>query len=918
MSFFHFLMSFIGVFFSLVGFAQVDIVNLSCEMKTNPQGIEEVFPRLGWQIKSGHRNVRQIAYQVLVASSLKKLTEEDADFWNSGRVESNNSQHNVYSGKDLKSRIDCYWKVKVWTNKGESGWSVPAHWSMGLLYYKDWSARWIGFDRPFEWDNDAFHSRLSARYFRKEFKVEKQIKSAKVYLIGLGLYEMSVNGQKVGGSVLAPSPTDYHRNVKYNTLEIENYLQKGANAIGIVLGNGRYYTMRQHYKGYKIKNFGFPKLLFQLEIEYVDGSRQLIKSDNSWRGTADGPIRSNNEYDGEIYDARKEMPGWDSVGFDDSQWLIPDYVEQPDGNYEAQLNPNMKILRELKPVKITWLAQGKYMLDMGQNMVGWLQIKVRGSEGDSIVMRFGEILNEDGGLFTENLRDAQATAQYVLKGEEEEQWEPRFIYYGFQYVEISGWPGEISIDDFVGKVVSDEMKGNGTFECSNSLINQIYKNAWWGILGNYKGMPIDCPQRNERQPWLGDRTVGCLGENYVFDNAALYRKWLDDIAYSQKDDGSISDVAPAFWRYYSDNMSWAGAFLMVAEMLYRQTGDVRPIQKHYKAMRKWLKYMEGRYLSSELVMTKDSYGDWCAPPATIEDGRGKNANIKCPSELISTAYYYHFLNLMQEFARLSRCENDINEYKKQAKKVYHSFNSAFYREEFQTYGEGKLTENLLAMALGLVPADEKYGVARTIIKIIEEDNNGHLSTGVVGTGWLMCTLTDIGQDNLAWKLAANTSYPSWGYMVENGATTIWELWNGNTAAPKMNSYNHVMMLGDLLIWLYEDLAGIKTSEERTGFKEVVMEPKLVDGLCYVKGSYQSPYGEVKSSWAKAENIFLWDITIPANSTARVSVPANSVSGIKENGKPIQESEGVSVLREDKGRVVLIVGSGNYQFESRIF
>ncbi len=902
---------------SFAGFAEVGLTKLTCEMLPNPQGIEDPSPRLGWQIESTQRNVQQVAYHILVAGSLEKLNEKEADLWNSGKVKSTNSQHNTYQGKLLKSRTECYWKVKVWTNKGESEWSAPAHWSMGLLHYKDWQARWIGFDRPFEWDNDAFHSQLSARYFRKEFNIEKEIKSAKAYLIGLGLYELSANGEKVGDAVLAPSPSDYHQNIKYNIIDLKDHLKKGSNAIGIVLGNGRYYTMRQHYKGYKIKNFGFPKLLFQLEIEYTDGSSQFVRSDNSWKGTAAGPIRSNNEYDGEIYDALKEMPGWNNVGFDDSLWIVPEYVEQPDGNYESQLNPNMKILKELKPVKISRAASGKYILDMGQNMVGWLQIKVNGNAGDTVTMRFGEILKANGDLFTDNLRNAQAKAQYIMKGSKSEQWEPRFVYFGFRYVEISGWPGTPSVDHFVGKVVSDEMDENGTFECSNALVEQIYRNAWWGIIGNYKGMPVDCPQRNERQPWLGDRTIGCLGENYVFDNAALYKKWLDDIAYSQKNDGSISDVAPAFWRYYSDNMSWAGAFLTVADMLHRQTGDSRPIEKYYGAMRKWLKYMESRYLSDKYIMTKDSYGDWCMPPPTIAAGRGKSANVKHPSQLISTAYYYYFLKLIQKFAKLSGHENDIGEYEAQARKVYQAFNVTFYKTEQQAYGDNKLTENLLATAFGLVPDTEIEGVKQNIVNLIEVKNKGHLSTGVVGTSWLMRTLTDIGQSALAWKLVTNTTYPSWGYMIENGATTIWELWNGNTAAPKMNSYNHVMMLGDLPVWLYEDLLGISPSEEKVGFKEIVMEPQLIDGLRYARGSYQSPYGKIKSSWHKKGSTFRWDISIPPNSTACVSIPSSTLSKIKEGGKNIQKSEGLSVLAEEKGRVLLHLGSGDYQFESHL-
>jgi len=910
------LITFLILFSSFAAFSQVQVDGLTSELLNNPVGIETSQPRLGWKIECDLRNVSQTAYQILVASSTEKLDQGEADLWNSGKTESNQSQLILYQGEKLGSADNCYWKVKVWTNQGESEWSETAKWRMGLLYFKDWSARWIGFDRAFPWDDDSFHSRLSARYFRKEFELKKEVEEAKACIIGLGLYEFSLNGKKVGESVLAPSPTDFHQNIKYNIYDLTDDLKSGRNAVGVVVGNGLYYATRQHYKGYKIKNFGFPKLLFQLVVKYTDGTTEYIRSDNSWKGTADGPIRSNNEYDGEEYDARKEFPGWDKPGFDDSSWLEPEYVEQPDGKYEAQLNPNMKVLKEIKPVSIREQSPGKYILDLGQNFAGWLQLKVNGSTGDTITMRFGEILQDDGELFTTNLRDAQATAKYILGGEGGETWEPRFVYYGFRYVEITGWPGKPTVDDFVGKVVSDEMAVQGTFKSSNPLINQIYKNAYWGILSNYKGMPVDCPQRNERQPWLGDRTIGCYGENFVFDNAALYRKWVDDIAYSQKPDGTISDVAPAYWRYYSDNMSWCGTLLMVADMLYQHTGDAEPIIKHYAGMKKWLNYMEDRYLKDG-IMTKDSYGDWCEPPATIEEGRGKSADRKYPSALISTAYYYHYLGLMQQFAQLSGHAQDIQEYQHQAAMVKDAFHETFYKPEMEGYGDNKLTENILAVAMGLVPENKKDEVVHTIVKTIEETNNGHLSTGVIGTQWIMRTLTENGHADLAWKLATNTTYPSWGYMVENGATTIWELWNGNTAAPKMNSYNHVMMLGDLMIWFYEDLAGIKSSDDLVGFKQIVMKPELIDGLDFVNASYESPYGTIVSNWTRKGRKFDWNISIPANTTALVSVPASSLNDIEENGKAISGNATFKVVKAENGRVVLEVGSGDYHWASKL-
>ncbi len=891
----------------------IDLQNLRCEMLTNPEGIDARNPRLSWEIISDQRNIFQTAYQILVSSTLEELALDSGGLWNSGIVKSDQSIHISYNGIPLKSRMNCYWKVRIQTKNGYSDWSQPAHWSMGLLNYKDWQGRWIGLDRSFSWDDESKFSRLSARYFRKEFESNNEIKRAMVYIVGLGLYELYINGQCIGDQVLSPSPTDYTKNVKYNTYDVTQLLNKGKNVIGIILGNGRYYSMRQAYKPYKIKTFGYPKMLLNLVIEYADGTIEVIKTDNTWKVTIDGPIRSNNEYDGEEYDARKEISGWNNIGFNDNNWLEAEYVQEPGGEYEAQMNENMKVMETIKPLSIKLLKPGIYILDMGQNMVGWIKMKVIGRKGDKVTLRFAEILQENGELFVDNLRDAKVTDIYILKGDKEEIWEPSFIYHGFRYTEISGYPGIPTIDDFEGQVVYDDMKTIGYFETSNSTINQIYKNAYWGIRGNYKGMPVDCPQRNERQPWLGDRAAGCKGESFIFDNSKLYAKWLDDIKYAQKKDGSIPDVAPAFWRYYSDNMTWPGTYLMAADMLYNQYGDVKSIEEHYQSMRKWLEYMRERYMENYIII-KDTYGDWCAPPKTIEAGRGKSANKKNSSALISTAYYNYFLQIMQQFAELTGNDDDINEYQTLAEKIKNAFNNKFFKEDSAYYYNNSLTHNLLPLYFGIVPENRRDEVFEYVVKIIEVENNEHLSTGLVGTQWLMRTLTEFGRPDLAYKIATNTTYPSWGYMVENGATTIWELWNGNTAAPSMNSYNHVMLLGDLVIWFYENLAGIKTDPEYSGFKQIIMNPSFIEDLDYVKGSYHSIHGLIKSEWEKENDKLKWTISIPANIKALVYFPAKSRNNITENNINISLVDGIKYIKREGDRLVFKVGSGEYSFD----
>ncbi|WP_231463769.1 alpha-L-rhamnosidase [Pedobacter sp. Leaf132] len=898
----------ISICITLVGqaFAQITLQNTTCEMLTNPVGIDAEKPRFAWHIIAKERNVMQTAYQLLASSSEEKLKANEGDIWDSGRVNSSESIHVNYDGEPLKSRLKVYWKVKIWTNVGQSEWSAVNSFSMGLLNYKDWPKGWIGFDRAFPWDNIKTDSRLSARYFRKEFQSNKTVKSATASIIGLGLYELFINGKKIGEDVLKPTATDYTRNVKYNTYDVTSHIINGKNAVGAILGNGRFFAMRQNEKPYKIKTFGFPKMLLNIHIVYSDGSIANIDTDDSWKGTTDGPIRTNNEYDGEEYDATKEAAGWNTVGFDDSKWAKAEFVQEPSGIIEAQMNENMRVMNTLKPVSISKLSGGRYVLDMGQNMVGWLQIKVKGLRGKQIKLRFAESLQDNGELFTSNLRNAKCTDLYTLKGGETETWEPTFTYRGFRYVELSGFTYQPSVNDFVGKMIYDNIKTVGTFETSDALTNQIFKNAWWGIAGNYKGIPIDCPQRNERMPWLGDRGAVAYGESFVFDNGRFYTKWLQDIRNSQKEDGAIPDVAPAFWRYYSDNMTWPGAMLLVTEMVYKQTGDVSTVRDNYPAMKKWLAYMQSRYMQ-DYILTKDSYGDWCMPPITIEFGRGKSADKKYPSALISTAYYYHFTKLMMQFAKAIGKEEDIKNYEDLGNKIKDAFNQKYYNEKGY-YASNALTDNIIPLYFGMVPQNKVEDVFKNITHTIEVTNKGHLSNGLVGIQWLMRCLNDFGRPDLAYTIATKKTYPSWGYMVDNGATTIWELWNGNTADPKMNSQNHVMMLGDLLIWYYENVAGIKS--KNAAFKQITLKPEMINGLNSVNASYNSVYGMIKSNYSKTGSKFNWKVTVPPNTSAQVYVPANNRNEVSEVVKSIKD---LKFIKMDNGRAVYEVGSGDYEF-----
>jgi len=893
--------------------AQIKVTGLTCALRTNPVGVGDTAPAFNWKLTAGVNNVQQEYYQVIVASSVQHINSFKADVWNSGKVKSDRSIFIRYQGPALQSNTTYYWRVKVFTNKGETQWSETAQWTTGLLKENDWKARWIGYTKISPWDSITQWSRLSARYFRKNFQANKKIQSARVYVSGLGLYELYINGKKVGNQVLAPAPTDYRQSFFYQAHDVTALLQQGMNAVGAVAGNGRFFTMRQNYKTQKHNTFGMPQLLLQLEIQYTDGTTATIITDETWKVNTDGPIRTNNEYDGEEYDARKEFNGWTTPSFNDNNWSPVEMVTAPKGKIMAQPNPPMKVMKRLQPVSIKKINGNRYIIDMGQNFSGWIMLKnIKGAAGTAIRLRFAESLQANGELYVANLRDAKVTDVYTLKGGTAESWHPSFVYHGFRYAEVSGFPGTPQPSNFEGQMVYDDISTSASFETSNATINTVYRNAWWGIASNYKGMPVDCPQRNERQPWLGDRAIGAQGESYMFNNAALYYKWMDDIQQSQTAEGAIPDVAPAFWNYYSDNVTWPGTYITINNHLYNQYGDARALQQHYPSMKKWMGYMQQKYMK-DYIITKDKYGDWCVPPESLELIHSKDSLRNTDGKLIATAYYFKLLSYMKRFATILNLPEDAGYYTTLADSIRYAFQQKFYDARRKQYSNNTVTANLLPLYFGITPDSVRSAIIDKIRFKVHVENHDHISTGVIGAQWLMRGLTEYDMGDIAYLLATNTTYPSWGYMAANGATTIWELWNGNTADPGMNSQNHVMLLGDLLTWYYENLAGIRPDKSVTGFKKIIMRPFIPAGLSYVKASYESMYGTIRSHWKNSISKFEWNVFIPANTTATIHFPAGDAAEVTVNGVPLTLVKDVRVIKAEKGIIILEVASGAYTF-----
>lgn len=846
---------------------------LTIEGRTEPIGIDVTTPRFGWAIKSDKRNVVQKSYRIMVS------TEEDGqgNVWDSGTIKSDSSQWVTYKGVALRPNTRYYWRVEVKTNKDKATWSKTASWTTGLLNENNWQGQWIGTDSLVEGDRAERHSRLVARCLRKTFKCEGTVKRATMHISGLGLYTLYINSKRIGNGVMTPAPTDYNKTIAYDTYDVTHQIGQ-QNAIGVTLEGGHYFAQTQKYQTNVRTTYGMSKLRACLIIEYADGRRETVSTDSTWKLSTDGPIRYANEYDGEFFDARKAKD-FSATDFDDSNWTQAQTVSAPNGEMRGNITPQMTVYATELPTNIRTFGQ-RMIVDFGTNNAGRISLNIDANNGDTIRIRHAELLEKgDSTLYTKNLRSAEATAWFVSDGKQR-HWSPEFTYYGFRYAEIT-IPDGCAITSIQRELISDEMEDNGNVVFIGGeeaeTLNKIMANARQGIKSDYKGFPVDCPQRDERMPWLGDRTVGSTGESYMIDNHALYTKWLGDIRDSQLEDGGISDVSPAYWRLYHTNVTWPAALPFTADMIYRQYGDIQPMRDSYEAIGKWMRLVRNSIYKDGLV-TYDRYGDWCVPPEEQNLVHSKDPKRKTDGTLLSSTYYYHICRMMQRYATMFGNITDATYYDKEASITKEAINKRFLSNG--TYANSTATANILPLAMGIVPDSCRKAVEQSLLNTIVEKNDTHICCGVVGIQWIMRLLTDLGYGDVAFKMATATTYPGWGYMVSKGATTIWELWNGDTADPSMNSGNHVMLLGDLLPWCYERLGGIRPDDNRTGFKHIIMQPDFsIEALNGVEANHRSPYGNIHSSWKRTNDSITWNVAIPANTTAELRLPNGDMISI---------------------------------------
>ena len=894
--------------FTVINGQKLSVMDLSCEHKTNPVGIGTSVPRFSWKLVSDGNGVMQTAYSIRIATS--PLFRSSSMVWNSDRTESGESVLLSYGGKPLKSAQRYYWQVKVWDNNGNSsGWSDVAYFETGLLSTNEWKAQWI------ELPGDTIKYPPSP-YFRKEFSLDKQIASARIYATSHGFYELHLNGKKVGDQVLTPGWTSYHKRLQYQVYDVTPMLKKGKNAIGAVLGDGWYRGTLGWGDNWAIygKTLG---VFLQMVIKYTDGTETTIISDSSWKATRNGAIRMNDIYNGETYDATKELTGWDLPGYNDSGWKNVRTGQYNNSNLISSQSYPVRITEKIKPVRIFRSPKGDLLVDMGQNMVGWIRMKVKGSKGTVVTLNHAEVLDKFGEFYTANLRSARCQLTYTLSGKGEEVYEPRFTFMGFRYVKVTGYPGELTPDDLTGMVVHTDMPQTGTFECSNSLVNQLQHNIQWGQKGNFVDVPTDCPQRDERLGWTGDAQAFCRTAAFNFDVSAFFTKWLKDVAADQKPDGAVPDVIPDVLNPQdavtaAPSAGWGDVAVIAPWTMYLVYGDKQILENQYKSMKAWVEYIRKKAGSSYIWKGGSKYGDWLFyhPPVynhTEPDGYTDH-------DFIATAFYAYSTSLLAKTAGVLGKTDDEKTYSDLFNKIKDVFVYQYVTRAGRV-GTNSQTSYVLALMFGLLPENLNHNAAGFLVDNIRSRKN-HLSTGFLGTPYLCHVLSDNGYTNVAYDLLLQETYPSWLYPVKMGATTIWERWDGEKPDSTfedagMNSFNHYAYgaIGD---WMYRVAAGIDT--KGAGYKHIIIQPHPTEKMEYCKATFESSYGTIGSGWERKDGKVIFTVKIPANTVATIVLPGIDRESLTEHGKPFRENKYLGNIKTEGKSLVMEAGSGDYIFE----
>ncbi|MFC1601387.1 family 78 glycoside hydrolase catalytic domain [Candidatus Sumerlaeota bacterium] len=888
---------------------------LTCEYAINPLGLDAKSPRFGWILEAEERGVVQSAYRVLVASSPEKLNADEGDKWDSGKVLSDRSVNIPYEGAALASAEKCWWKVCVWDQSGKESSSQEATFEMGLLSQSDWKGDWIGADKS-----------VPAPLVRKEFEIPQGVTKARLYVSGIGWSECYINGMKISDRVLDPCASEYGKSVYYVTHDVTQDLKTGANAIGVWLGNGWFSEPDSAGPGsdeiwrFSSRYGDSPRVMVQLDIEFADGEKLEISSDEEWRTTG-SCITQNDFYFGERYDARLELPGWSEPHFDDAGWSPARLKEAPGGVLRAQIMPPIRVVQARKPISITEPKPGVFVCQFGQLFGGWVRLRVKGPAGSLIEIKYSERIHDETGLIDKRQHESpRATDYYILKGDDAgEVYEPRFTYHPVAFVQIEGLSGELSIDDVDGCVVHTDEDMSGDFQCANDLLNKIHQNVKWTLTNGLYGMPLDCLYR-EHWAWTDPATItGTLYPRKQMPR--FWSKWLRDIADSQGDDGSVPVLCPSYkWTDWWDP-AWGGNYPQLVWYLHQYFDDERLLEEHYDGIRRTVDHLSS--VAEEFLILKGFWGDHMLPGSA--PGEEEFVSSETPRGLVWTGYFYRGALAVAQAAQILGRSDDATKYADIAGKVKRAFNAKWLDADKGIYAEGSQTSQAFPLALDIVPAQQRQSVIDCLIKNITDKHNNHHNTGNTGTTCLIDCLTTLGYGEVMWKIATNTTYPGWGYMVDHGATTIWESWSLGSDSGNAES---MIMWGTIDEFFYNDLAGIQgpdyygQGEMAPGFKHIHIAPFIPDDLDHARASMRTVRGTVASSWQRAKEGITLDVNIPANCSATICVPKMGLShvSVTEGATTLWKNKSVSDIvdglisaAETDNNVTFEVGSGSYSF-----
>ncbi len=898
--------------------------NLRCEYRKDPLGIDSRNPRLSWTLSSRSRGQHQTAYRILVSSTEAALARDEGDLWDSGKVDSNRSLQIVYKGKPLSSGLACFWKVRVWdVKKAPTRWSKPGRWEMGLLEPGDWTGCWINDGRPVAEKEADLYEDDPAPLFRRPFSLKEKAVQARLHISGLGYCDASLNGQPVGRRVLDPGWTAYDKRIFYSTYDVTSLLDKGENVLGVTLGNGWYNPLPLRMWGHldlrKHLTCGRPRFIAQLEIELLDGTRLSIASDESWKVTG-GPLLRNNIYLGEIHDARKEIDGWDRPRFDDSEWRSAARAAEPVGPLQAQPQPAVEATKELKSIALSEPEPGVYIFDMGQNFSGWVRLKFTLPAGTRLKLRYGELLRDNGtlnpltsvcgqikgGKRAEGNESAETSWPppvawqedvVIASGGGEETWTPRFTFHAFRYVEVTGFPERPGLDAVTGLRLNAAVEDAGSFACSDEMLNTIQLMCRRTFLSNLFSVQSDCPHR-ERFGYGGDIVATCDAFMLNFDMAAFYAKTVRDWADAARGDGMLTDTAPFVGIQYC-GVGWAMVHPLLLNKLYQYHGDSRLIEEQYDVSRRWLDLVAAE--NKDRIVKKG-----------LSDHEGLEPS---PSGPMVTPLYKESARLVARLASITGRGDDAAKYSRLADSIRQAYLDRFQVAETGRFGPGTQAGQAFAIHLGMTPMEERDVAVRFLLEKIGE-RDGHLSTGILGTKYMLDLLSREGYASTVFRMVTKKTFPGWGFMLENGATTLWEHW---ALSDNTFSHNHPMF-GSVSEWFYSWLGGIQPHPEAVGFDRIVIRPQIIDELDWVKASHRSARGPIVCSWKRFGGKVAIEVSLPPNTSTTAHLPVRRLEDVRETGRdgedsdlPLLEAEGVRAARMVGREAIIDLEPGRYRF-----